>query len=166
MKRLSIIVALALALTSIAVADITPVGTPVDSGSWYQGFRESGVGPFTLMTFSMVSGGTFGDLGTPTGVNSLAAGWNSSISSGKTFISASGPFSTDMIFNVVFSNASSSTPLSFNFHAYNNGVLVDDALAAWDGANWHITAATPEPASLTLLASGLLGFAFRRKFKK
>ena len=58
MKYLLIASALLLGLSCSAVwADLSPVGDPVEVGSWTQGFYDSGIGDFDLIAAKMVSGG-------------------------------------------------------------------------------------------------------------
>lgn len=72
----------------------------------------------------------------------------------------------DVFFTTGFSPPSTSTPFSFYFEAWNGSNLItsgNDAsvMASWNGS-WSftpMTSAVPEPATLALLAAGLIGLA-------
>ncbi|HVZ18114.1 MAG TPA: PEP-CTERM sorting domain-containing protein [Terriglobales bacterium] len=157
---------------SLAFADLLPVGQPVLSGSWTQQFEESGVGPFNNINFNIITPGvTWGDPSHPNGLDGFVASdgseWGSAVVNDTNAWAYDNWYGVgypdSLTFYATFSS-DPSTPFSAIFYTWNDQQLVDNLLVNWDGSNWTITPySTPEPASLMLLGSGLLGLVLRRK---
>ena len=161
-------------LPALSTAIPLPIGDPIPGNSWAQAFIENGVGPFDKMEAFMISGGPF----EANGFESFSAGgWNGLLIN-PNYILATGPAVTDNTFNIQFFG-SSGTPLTFDFFAYNDSILLDRAHAVWNGGGWAITPLSkdpndpnydrtpvPEPGILILLGIAMVSVAAaRRKFK-
>jgi hypothetical protein len=145
------------------------VGDPVDGGSWTQRFHESGVGAFDAMGVFMRSPGSFFEY--PGFSNFNKSGWSvENFPSGTaTTVIASGTQYTSLDFDIKF-YGSKSDPLTFDFVAWYGTETLEVAKAEWTGRKWNIgassntydrptSAAVPEPATMLLLGSGLVGLA-------
>jgi hypothetical protein len=175
MKRLVIFsmgVVLLLAANA-AFADLTPVGDPMDIGSWAQGFNETGVGSFDFVATRMVSpGDTFEKLG----YSGLPTGWSASYS--PSLVTATGSAKSNMTWTIKFSGPKSGQ-LAFQFVAFSGETLREAVLASWSGSAWTFTVldvapddptffrdafVTPLPAAaiLGMLGLGAAGLKLRK----
>jgi hypothetical protein len=113
----------------------------------------------------------------PKGISGFPDSSWSETSTSPTFSIASGSVNDNLNFTVNFANGLG-TPFTIDFYALYNGAVVDSTGFYYDGkgtgdnpiSNWSATALAtsfanentspvPEPASLMLLGSGLLGMA-------
>ncbi len=149
-------VALVIVFANSARATLITIGDPAEIGSWGQGFNESGVGNFTQVETIMRSGGPFES----PGFAGLAGGWTVGLFSANQVV-ATGPAINNMTWTIRFLGSSSS-PLVFDFYAWNGNTLAERARASWNGGGWTINGnaevlsaptAVPEP---TTMIAGLL----------
>jgi len=121
-----------LAFTPAAMADLSNVGDVMPSDSWGQRFQENGVGNYDLMAIRWVSGNTFeATTALDAFRNFSVAGWNSVVDS-PTMASVTGPAKVDSQFDIYF-NGSSSSPLAFDFFAFDGTALKEAVHATWNG---------------------------------
>ncbi len=138
-----------------AMADLKPLGLPIEVGSWAQRFLAD-TGTYDRIEIQWVSG--FGDgFEAPAFREFSDPAWQITADSTATSAAASGPSHTkDLQFNIVFL-AGITVPGVFHFSALNGTSQVDFAKATWTGSNWSIEAApgtgvavAPEPTALLL----------------
>ena len=152
-------------LPGMAGATVSTIGGGSVTGSWTQGFNESGVGLFDHIEAFITSGPPFE---APIFSSYSVAGWDCTYPN-LNYAAGCGPAVDNLTFNIQFSG-DYSTPFSFDFLAYTGGcfgtgVCVEADHAVWDGG-WTITSfdgcnydhsAVPLPPSVLLLGTGLLG---------
>lgn len=149
-KRLIFFTVICLFASAPALADLAPIGDPVEGGSWAQGFNETGVGNFDLVAVKMISGGdTFESLTH----RSLATGWSvvyENDSTSPTLATATGGPLTSMTWNIWFTGTKSN-PLVFDFVAFYGETLLESARATWNGSGWSITTSLWNPTRAELI---------------
>jgi hypothetical protein len=109
-----------------ALADLAPIGDPLEGGSWGQRFNESNVGDFDFMAVRMSSDHKFEQ---PTFRNFSSGVWSVAENSSMTLANAAGPTVTSLNFDLWFEPAKSE-PLAFDFVSFHGDVLKDAAEAA------------------------------------
>ena len=157
---------IAIGFSALAMATTINVGSPGASGNdWNQTMNTGNSTPFTQMQASIDTTGV--DFSGP--FTGLPSGWTSTQYSPQ-LVDMSGPSSTgNFNFTMSFTSAQS-TPFTIDWDIFNGAALdpwPDSGLTAWNGSGWSASqespedpsADTPEPASLLLLATGLLGIA-------
>jgi hypothetical protein len=170
MRKITIVAFLLLVFgTGSAMADIIAIGGPVSGSSWGQRFQEDGVGNFNFMAVQITNGA----FEAPVFKNFSTGGWNGSGNT-TTGVAVGGP-NNWLQFDIIFAGLSSS-PVSFDFFAFNGTALLEAVHASWNGG-WSFTVFTsqsnakpsdfnvPEPATVILLLCGvgLVSFGFRKR---
>ena len=163
------VAALLLLTAGSAFADLTPIGGPVEGGSWAQRFEITGVGNFDLVAVTMTSPGDAFE--SPTHSEFDNDDWAllvESPSGTPLFASAGGPTVDYLDWRIGFS-AEDDNPLEFDLTAFNSLGVAGSWHVSWDGTGetgddgWTITP-IPAPAALLLgaIGLGLAGWLKRR----
>ncbi|HET6427245.1 MAG TPA: hypothetical protein VFJ30_02460 [Phycisphaerae bacterium] len=180
-KRGFILVAVIVGCGSMAMADLSIEGDPIEGGSWKQGFTEDSIGTFDYVAVRMV---TTGDSFQTDQIKSIQvhssfnkSGWAMDWQNDPvypTIAAAKGSNVTSLAWNIQFAGTKSNT-FTFDYVALDytdsGWVLKNAARATWAG-KWIITnypggqgawwvpstpeqVAVPAPGALLLGASGL-----------
>jgi hypothetical protein len=156
---------LLLLLPGPAGADLVPVGDPMITGSWTQGFYENGIYGSHLNFDSAIATCLSGS-GFETASGS--GGWTTSFDSQHVTFSAGPGGGGDLPFSLSFLG-SLGDPCSFEWSGYECGQQVFRNEVCWDGGNWECVPQCPSvplPPTVLLLGSGLLGLVGLRRFRK
>ena len=141
-KRGFIFIAVIVGCSSMAMADLSVVGDPIEGGSWKQAFTESGIGTFDYVAVKMVSAGDTFEKVVHSGFNK--SGWAMDWPIDETYpiiAAAKGSNVASLGWNIKFAG---STGNSFTFdyvaldYTDTGWVLRNAARATW-GPGWSIT---------------------------
>ncbi len=167
LTNLAILATVALGAMS-ASASFVDSGDPYPIGSWAQRFKEDGVGNFTQVEtfFRSGAGGPF----EANGFVNFSVGTWSVDGFGANVVVASGPALAYMEWDIKFLGSSTS-PLKFDFYAWDGLVRKEATRATWSGGGWSFApiavddpylrsspTVVPEPA--TILAGAMLLLPF------
>ena len=122
-----------------------------------------------IMATSGVNFSSLGPVYSDMGQSTLDSGASSMYGANHSSITFSPSDTSDVYWTMGFSPASTSTPFNFyvelwngsNFITTNNTATSSD-LVSWNGSSWSetvMTSSVPEPASLALIAAGLISLA-------
>ncbi len=156
MKKTTMLIAglTMLLATSGAIADMSPVGDPMEIGSWAQRFEESGVGNFDFMAVQWVSP-TSDAFESLTFRNFSTGSWSiqeNRSSSPTLAIATTGTPLSRVQFDIAFTG-SSGTPLQFDFHAFLGNTWLESSRASWSGGVWSFSSIKPQPVSRSVLVA-------------
>lgn len=163
-------------VAAAARGDLVASGNPLPGNSWGQRFNERGVGPFDLVAVQMVSGGTFKS---PTHRSFSVGGWSNGLEWGGASpyqATAFGPSTSNLTWAIWFDTLQS-TPIVFDFVAFNGNVKLEEARASWSGSAWSIQASSswnptrgeltsiplPTPMALAVVGMAAVGLAYRKR---
>ena len=144
MMRFALIALALAAFVPAAMADLTPLGEPVQIGSWSQAMNESGVGEFDFIAAKWLA---------PSGsgfkapfFSSFSGGQNwSMLPSSSLLASASGGKTTSLNFNMAFL-PDTSVPMAFDFYSFLGTQSKGRWHCAWNGSAWSFSANGGAPA--------------------
>ena len=151
-------------------------GPPNTTADWTQEFcltdctSTPTTAPVSQVDLIMATSGvTFSSMGpvyTDIGQSTLDSGATSMYGANHSSITFSPSDTSDVYWTMGFSPASTSTPFNFYFELWNgsnfittNNTATSSDLVSWNGSSWSetvMTSSVPEPASLALIAAGLI----------
>ncbi len=173
MKRFALIALALAAFGPAAMADLTPLGEPMEIGSWAQRMNESGVGSFNFIAAKwLVPAGS--GFEAPGFRNFSVSGW-AMLPSSPVFVSASGTQRTTLDFDMAFLPAKT-VPIAFDFYSFLNETRTGAWHCTWNGSAWSFSAnggaaaltrsafTVPAPGAALLAVFGLsiVGWVKRR----
>ena len=144
-----------------ALADLVPIGEPVEGGSWEQRFYED-LGTYNMVAVKMITSlDSFEHTLIKASLSNFDnTGWSLLYENGPkypTIASAQGPLAGNgpiqgwLYFDIQFAGSKSGNPLTFEFASYKNSVLNSAATCTWTPGSWAIInyGASP-PSSFSL----------------
>jgi len=159
LAKASLFLLIAASWTGRASAEIVILDEPAAKSGWYEVFVEDDLGPFDHLQLYMLPTDAWKQ---PTGIIPFNKNWSQTWNDG-TYLIADGNDLSTLFFALAFVG-NKPEPLSFLFQAWDDNTVRETTQATWTGQHWEFQPATwdtprltPDPATFTLIAVGVLG---------
>lgn len=143
LKNILLSCAIPALICSEVLADLTPIGDPIEGNSWSQVFNESGIGAFDFVAVRMITAGASFESVTHSSFSN--GSWSTDYENDPTYptiASASGNAVVSLDWSIKFAGTQSNQ-FTFDYVAFDTSgdtdVLRNAARATWTGGGWQVT---------------------------